>query len=178
MTTSNFGGLGPPFISKSGGTQAPLPTKFSASALFDVFLLFGIILLFPHRHEMGSMNSSAVNTVDITNEAYRQMKGVAIATTCNEAYEQIKDVAIATTPNEAYGQMKGVAVALAPNEAYGQMQQGGSKEEEEETPQYKVVYWSPVTRNPLPAIPSPLDPPTEGVDGTDEAVYEPIPGDN
>ena len=73
--------------------------------------------------------------------------------------------------------MKVVAVTT-PNEAYGQMQQGGSREEEEETPQYKVVYWSPVTRHPLPAIPSPPDPPTEAIDGTDEAVYEPILGDN
>ena len=85
-------------------------------------------------------------------------------------------VAITTTPNEAYGQMKGVAITTTPNEAYGQMQQGGGKEEEE-TPQYEVVCRPPVTQQPLPAIPSPPDPPTEGVDETDEAVYEPIPGD-
>ena len=53
--------------------------------------------------------------------------------------------------------------------------------EEEETPQYEVVCsptkCPPITRHPLPAIPSPPGPPTEGVDLTDEAVYEPIPGD-
>ena len=47
------------------------------------------------------MDSPAVNSVDITNEAYGQMKGVAITTTPNEAYGQMKGVAITTTPNEA-----------------------------------------------------------------------------
>ena len=93
--------------------------------------------------------------------------------------------------------VKGVAITTTHNESYEQMDQGGGKEEEEipqyegyeqmqkgkveKTPQYEVVCspteCSPVTRHPLPAIPSPLDSPIEGVDGTDEDVYEPIPGD-
>ena len=90
------------------------------------------------------------------NEAYEQMKGVAITTTPNEAYEQMKGVGITTTPNEAYGQMKGVAITTTPNEAYGQMQQGGGSQEEE-TPQYEVV-----TQHPLPPVMSPLNALTEG----------------
>ena len=96
--------------------------------------------------------------------------------------------------------VKGVAITTTPNEAYEQTDQGGGKEEEEvtqyegyeqmqprgveKTPQYEVVCspteCSPVTRHPLPALPSSPDPPTEVLDDseTDEqAVYEPIPGD-
>ena len=94
--------------------------------------------------------------------------------------------------------VKGVAITTSPNEAYEQMQQGGAKEEditsqyedyekmqqggEEKAPQYELVCspteCPPVTRHPLPAIPSPPNAPTEGVDEAEEqAVYEPIPGD-
>ena len=112
----------------------------------------------------------------------------------------VKGVAITTTPNEAYEQMqtgggKGVAITTTPNVAYEQMQPGGGKEAEE-TPQYDdyekmqqggdektSLVCSPtecpsVTRHPLPAVPSPPNAPTEGVDEVEEeAVYEPIPGD-
>ena len=89
--------------------------------------------------------------------------------------------------------VKGVAITTTPNEAYEQMQPGGGKEVEddyekmqqggdEKSPQYELVSspteCPPVTRHPLPAVPSPPNAPTESVDEAEEqAVYEPIPGD-
>ena len=94
----------------------------------------------------------------------------------------VKGVAITTTPNEAYEQMQpggGKEAEETPQyDDYEKMQQGG----DEKSPQYELVC-SPtecpsITRHPLPAVPSPPNAPTEGVDETEEqAVYEPIPGD-